>query len=147
MAKILRVSPSKIPEIIEVGKDASIILVMVEIEFHPLDLRLNMEYLLYLYAYDIRGKEDVPIILNNWDESTISSIPQETADDVLGKVCTHVVATSNIEKIHAELKLKLGVLNNNKYYENRYLKIFAELVPALGVASKWSEAFEAGVAH
>lgn len=147
MAKILKITPSMFPEIIEVGMDASIIPVKVEIEFHPIDLRLEMEYQLHLYAYDIRGKRDIPIISNNWDESIISSIPQETADDVLGSTCKQVAAQTKIQIIKAELKLKLGVLNKNKHYESRHLKIYAELVPAVGVASKWSEAFEAGVAH
>ncbi|RKS53090.1 hypothetical protein BC962_1336 [Gillisia mitskevichiae] len=147
MAKILSVKPSEFPEIIEVGTDSSIIPVHTKIEFHAVDLRLEMEYMLYLYAYDIRGKEDIPIILNNWDESTISAIPQETEDDMLGKISIHIIATSRIQSIDSKLKLKLGILNKNKHYERRHLKIFAELIPAVGVASKWSDAFEAGVAH
>ena len=147
MAKILAVNPSKFPDIIEVGKDCTIIPVHIKIEFHLVDLRLKMEYILYLYAYDIRGKKDIPILLNNWDESNISSIPQETEDDVLGKVSYHIAAESEKQNINCELKLKLGILDRNKHYDRRHLRIFAELIPAVGVASKWSEAFEAGVAH
>ena len=147
MAKILKVKASKFPEIIEVGEDSTIIPVHTEIEFHDIDLRLNMDYVLYLYAYDIRGKIDIPILLNNWDDSSISYIPQETEDDVLGKICEHISANKKVQTVNSKLKLKLGILDNNKHYDHRHLKIFAELIPAVGVASKWSEAFEAGVAH
>ncbi len=147
MAKILAVNPSKFPEIIEVGIDSTRISVHIKIEFHAIDLRLNMDYMLYLYAYDIRGKKDIPVLLNNWDESNISAIPQETEDDVLGKVSVPISAKTEIQTIDSELNLKLGVLHKNKHYERRHLRIFAELIPAVGVASKWSEAFEAGVAH
>lgn len=147
MAKILTVKPSKIPEVIEVGINTTLIQVDVEIEFHSIDLQLNMEYILYLYGYDVRGEKDIPVLLNNWDESNISCIPQETEDDILGKVSMHVVAKSKIQSVDAELKLKLGVLHRNKHYERRHLRVFAELIPAVGVASKWSKAFEAGVAH
>ncbi len=147
MAKILAVNPSEIPEVIEVGIDTTLIPVHVEIEFHSIDLQLKMEYMLYLYAYDVRGEKDIPVLLNNWDESKISCIPQETEDDILGKVSLPVIARSNIQTIEAELELKLGVLHRNKHYERRHLRIFAELIPAVGVASKWSKAIEAGVAH
>lgn len=147
MAKILTVEASEFPEIIEVGTESTIIPVRTEIEFHAMDLRLNMEYVLYLYAYDIRGKIDIPVFLNNWDESSISYIPQETEDDLLGRICEHVSAKSEFQVIESQLKLKLGILNKDKHYDRRHLKIFAELIPAIGVASKWSEAFEAGVAH
>lgn len=147
MAKILTVNASKFPEVIEVGINSTIIPIHTEIQFHPMDLRLNMEYMLYLYAYDIRGKIDIPVFLNNWDESSISYIPQETEDDLLGKICEHITAKTKIQSINSELKLKLGILHKNKHYDRRHLKIFAELIPAVGVASKWSEAFEAGVVH
>jgi len=147
MAKILEVSVSKFPEIIEVGLEATIISVHVEIEFHPIDHRLHMEYVLYLYAYDIRGKIDIPVLLNNWDESNISYIPQETEDDLLGKTSNHIVVKSKLQSVDSELKLKLGVLHRNKHYERRHLKIFAELIPAIGLASKWSDTLELELEH
>lgn len=147
MAKILKVIPGKTPDKIVVGSEPVVVRVHTEIEFHPLDLQLKMEYMLLLYAYDVRGRSDVQVLLNNWDESSISAIPQETEDDVLGKASSRIVAENKTLSLSLDLKLKMGLLDKDKYYERRNLRIFAELIPAIGQASKWSNILEIDLEH
>ena len=147
MAKILKVTPVKTPEKIVAGSEPVTVTVRTEMEFHPLDIKLKMEYLLFLYAYDVRGKSDVQVLLNNWDESSISAIPQETEDDVLGKVATKIIAEQQTLSLSLDLKLKMGLLDHRKHYEHRNLRIFAELIPAIGQASKWSNILEIDLEH
>ena len=147
MAKIKSVIPVNIPSKVVVGSGASEIIVHTAIEFHSIDLKLEMEYLLYLYAYDVRGKTDVQILLNNWDESSIASIPQETEDDVLGKTSTKIIARTKDQNVETSVILKMGSIDSAKHYEYRYLRIFAEIIPAIGQASKWSETLQIDVEH
>ncbi len=147
MAKIKSVIPVNIPSKVVVGSGASKIVVHTAIEFHSIDLKLEMEYLLYLYAYDVRGKTDVQILLNNWDESSIASIPQETEDDVLGKTSTKIIARTKDQNVETSVILKMGSIDSAKHYEYRYLRIFAEIIPAIGQASKWSETLQIDVEH
>ena len=58
--------------------------VITEIVFHQRDVKLEMEYQLYLYVYDIHGKEDISILISNWDHSKIHRISKEhQIDDFL----------------------------------------------------------------
>lgn len=45
------------------------IIVHTKIEFHPLDISLQMEYQLFLFVYDINGEIDIPVIIGNWNET------------------------------------------------------------------------------
>lgn len=147
MAKILQVKPINTPKKVLVGSEAIEIHIHTEIEFHALDIKLEMEYLLYLYAYDIRGRTDVQVLINNWDESSISAIPQETEDDILGKTSDKIMATKKNQRIDTTIILKMGTIDKRKHYEHRYLRIFAELIPAIGQASKWSSKLKVGVEY
>lgn len=145
MAKIRNVIPVNTPSKVVVGSGSLEIEVHTAIEFHSIDIKLEMEYLLYLYAYDVRGKTDVQILLNNWDESSIASIPQETEDDILGKTSTKIIAKTKDQNVETTIALKMGTIDRSKHYEHRYLRIFAELIPAIGQASKWSETLKIDV--
>jgi hypothetical protein len=58
--------------------------VITEIVFHPRDVKLEMEYQLYLYVSDILGKEDNPILISNSDRTKIHRISKEhQIDDFL----------------------------------------------------------------
>ncbi len=142
MAKIESVSLQHIPETINVGDNISDITIMTKIEFHPLDLSLKMEYLLYLFVYDIHGNPDVPIIIGNWDESVFSGMRLDGIDDLLGKKIIPLTATNTSCTIETPMELKLGDLNKSQSYYKRKLEVFASLIPAIGRSSKWSEPFE-----
>ena len=71
MAKISSVELINVPETIIVGDNINDITVKTTVEFHDIDLKLEMEYILYLYVYDIHGKIDIPVLVSNWDESAL----------------------------------------------------------------------------
>ena len=63
MAKILSVKLLSIPEVIIVNDNENDFTVVVEVEFHNLDIQLQMEYCLHLFLYDVRGLVDAPLVL------------------------------------------------------------------------------------
>ena len=67
MAKILSVDLLKIPKFIHVGDDVNDLTVVTKIRFHPLDIKLEMEYCLHVFIYDIHGEVDAPLVIPNWD--------------------------------------------------------------------------------
>lgn len=143
MAKILSVDMESVPEFINVGDDINDLTVLVNIEFHPLDILMKMEYQLCVFIYDIHGEVDVPVIIGNWDDSYILGVAQSSKDDFLGKKI--VLITAN-EKGNSEIKipiaLKLGNLTKKSSSHSRKLEVFATMIPAVGRVSKWSEPFE-----
>ena len=145
MAKIKSVSLQDIPETINVGDNVSDIIIVTQIEFHPLDISLKMEYVLYLLVYDIHGKPDVPIIIGNWDESEFSGMRLDGKDDLLGKKMLPVTAKKTRCIIETPIALKLGDLYGSQSYHKRKLEVFASLIPAVGRSSKWSEPFETNI--
>ncbi|MCF7560645.1 hypothetical protein L3X39_08340 [Sabulilitoribacter multivorans] len=143
MAKIESVSLKSIPETINVGDEISDIIVVTKIKFHQLDFNLSMEYLLHLFVYDIHGSVDVPIIINNWDDSNVIGVKEDAKDDFLGKKTVTIHASDDIIKtFETPMTLKLGNLNGSHSYYKRKLEVLATITPAIGRASKWSEPFE-----
>lgn len=142
MAKIASVSLKFIPEVINVGDDINDITIITKIAFHPLDISLKMEYLLYLMVYDIHGKPDIPIIIGNWDESKVIGLQQDGKDDFLGKKIINITADEDVKVFETPLALKLGNLNNSISFNKRKLEVLTTLIPAVGRATKWSQPFE-----
>ena len=142
MAKINSVNLLSIPETINVGDDDSDMTVVTEIEFHNLDIKMEMEYCLHVFLYDVHGAIDAPLVLPNWDESRVISIASDRKDDFLGSASKIITASDKIVTVEIPLTLKLGNFYNNKAYHSRKLEVFATIAPAVGRASKWSEPFE-----
>lgn len=148
MAKIESVKLQDIPDEIIIGDDINDINVEVTIKFHPLDISLNMEYLLHLYVYDIKGTLDVPVIIANWDDTKVFTINQEGRnDDFLGTKSISIKAKEEeLTTINVAMALKLGSLKaNHRTYLKRKLEVYATIIPAIGTASKWSLPFETKV--
>lgn len=147
MAKIESVRLQNIPEEIIIGDDINDINVEIIIKFHALDITLNMEYILHLYVYDIKGSLDVPVIISNWDDTKVFTINQEGRnDDFLGTKAVIVKAQEESATINVEMALKLGSLpDNHRTYLKRKLEVYATIIPAIGIASKWSNPFETRV--
>ncbi len=142
MAKINEVRLLSIPETINVGDDINDLTVISEIEFHVLDIQLQMEYCLHIFLYDVHGKIDAPLVMPNWNESRVISITSDREDDFLGSSSKIITALSKNVTIEIPLTLKLGNFYKNKAYHSRKLEVFATIAPAIGRASKWSEPFE-----
>ena len=147
MAKIKSISLLSIPEVIIVNDNENDFSVVTDIEFHELDIRLEMEYYLHLFVYDIHGDVDAPVIIPNWDEAKILSIAQDCKDDYLGFASKKVVATKKNLSIITPLSLKLGKQNIGSSYFSKKLEVFATFAPAIGRASKWSLPFESRIEH
>lgn len=142
MAKIISVSLLSIPEVIVVNDNDNDFTVVVEIEFHDLDIKLDMEYYLHLFVYDIHGDIDAPLVLPNWDESKVLSITLDRKDEYLGFAKKKLYATKNKETVTLPMRLKLGKLSHRSSHYSKKLEVFATIAPAIGRASKWSAPFE-----
>ena len=146
MAKIMSVSLLSIPDVINVGDDISDITVQTKIEFHTLDMAMKMEYLLYVFVYDIHGSVDVPVIIGNWDDTNVFGVGDKWKDDFLGKKVITVNCNENqMVEVNTPIALHLGKLTKSSSHHSKKLEVFATLIPAIGRASKWSEPFEADI--
>ncbi|MGC1205516.1 MAG: hypothetical protein WA839_11605 [Flavobacteriaceae bacterium] len=147
MAKISKVYLQDIPEFVDVSDNSTnTITVITEIIFHPLDVKLDMEYQLYLFVYDIHGKKDIPILIANWDESEIRRIlKKQGRDDFLSKESFLIKSNggkNNKLTVEKQMTLKLGKRAENTSVFARNFQVFASLIPAINKASARSEIFE-----
>lgn len=147
MAKILLVDLQSVPEVIIVSDNVNDITVETTIQFHALDIEQNMEYCLHLFVYDVHGQEDLPLILPNWDESTIVSLSTDRKDDFLGKTSIMIKAVKPEIIIKTPMALHLGKLPYGSTYFTRKLEVFATIAPVIGRASKWSKPFETKIEY
>ena len=147
MAKIESVSIINKPDIINVSDDISDLTIRVSIKFHPIDIVNKMEYLLYIFVYDVHGKIDVPVIIGNWDDTDIYGVSQGGKDDFLGKAIIPINSSSPEIKVEKSMALKLGNLTRYSSYHTKKIEVFATLIPAIGRASKWSEPFECQIVY
>lgn len=145
MAKITSVSLLSIPEVIVVNDNDYDFTVVVDIEFHNLDIQLNMEYCLHLFVYVIHGDVDVPLVLPNWDESKVLSISLDRKDDYLGSATKTILAQNKKETLTIPMRLKLGKQTLSKSHYSKKLEVFSTMAPAIGRASKWSLPFESRI--
>ncbi|MFD2565140.1 hypothetical protein [Aquimarina rubra] len=147
MAKIKQVKLDRVPEYLEVDNaKKNSITVNTDIEFHPIDISGNMEYILHVFVYDIHGINDVLVLIANWDDTEISGVVRnDRKDDFLCKE-SRLIRCSEVNKKDVTIKIpmtvKLGKLQDNTSVYTRQFKVFATLIPAVYRASKWSEAFE-----
>ncbi|TSE09131.1 hypothetical protein [Aquimarina algiphila] len=147
MAKITEVTLDKIPEYVAVDDTkTNRIIVKTEIEFHPLDISGNMEYLLHLFVYDVHGIKDVPVLISNWDDTKVLRVVRnERRDDFLCKESVLIRSEDANKKnmsIKIPMKIKLGKLQDNTSIYTRKFEVFATLIPAVDRVSKWSKPFE-----
>lgn len=149
MAKILLVDLQSVPEVINVSDNANDLTVETTIQFHALDIEQKMEYCLHLFVYDIHGEVDPPLILPNWDESSIVSISSndDRKDDFLGQATVILKADKPEVTIKTPMALHLGKLNYGSTYFTRKLEVFATVAPVVGRASKWSKAFQTQIEY
>ena len=145
MAKILSVSLLSIPEVIIVNDNHNDFTVVVEVEFHNLDIQLKMEYCLHLFLYDIHGVVDAPLVLPNWDESKVLSISSDRQDEYLGSAKKKILAIEKNKTLTIPMRLKLGKLSQRSSHYSKKLEVFATIAPAIGRASKWSLPFESRI--
>ncbi|TLP80135.1 hypothetical protein [Maribacter sp. ACAM166] len=147
MAKILSVELQKIPKYINVGDDINDLTVLTTIQFHELDLKLEMPYCLHVFVYDIHGALDAPLVIPNWDESVVVSIALGRKDDLLGQEATMIKATEAKMTIETPMALTLGRFNKEMSPISRKLEVFATMAPIVGRASKYSEPFTSQITY
>ena len=142
MSKILSVRLLSVPEVILVNDNVNDLTVVVELEFHDLDISLQMEYFLHVFVYDIHGEVDAPLILPNWDESMVIPISMDRKDEYLGVSSHKILVVKKKESIELPIQLKLGKLSKMSSHFSKKLKVFATITPVIARASKWSKPFE-----
>ena len=130
MAKILKVDLLAIPKVINVSDDVSDITVVTTVQFHALDIQL-----------------EIPLVLPNWDESQVLALAMDRKDDFLGKEVVMLTATSEEITIKTPMALQLGQFNREMSYTSRKIKVFATMAPIVGRASKYSEPFSARLSY
>ena len=145
MAKILSVELVSLPEVIVVNDDNNDFTILVDIEFHDIDLHLKMEYCLHLFVYEVHGELDAPLIISNWDESKVLPITKDRRDEYLGRETKMITAKSKNELFKIDMSLKLGQLTKRSSHFSKKTEVFATLAPAIGRASKWSLPFESSI--
>ncbi|WP_378175460.1 hypothetical protein [Aquimarina sp. SS2-1] len=147
MAKIKQVTLDRIPEyvVVDNAKTNSII-VNTDIEFHPIDISGNMEYLLHIFVYDIHGVQDVPVLIANWDDTKVSRVVRDGREDDFLCKANRLIRCNEVNEKEVTIKIPmtvhLGKLQGNSSVYTRQFKVFATLIPAVYRASKWSETFE-----
>ncbi|MHA7056967.1 hypothetical protein ACWGOQ_0007085 [Aquimarina sp. M1] len=147
MAKIKQVTLDRIPEYVEVdNRKTNSIIVNTEIEFHPIDISGDMEYLLHVFVYDVHGINDVPVLIANWDDTEISRVVKNDREDDFLCRESRLIKCNEVTKeqvtIKTPMSVLLGKLQGNTSVYTRKFKVFATLIPAVYRASKWSETFE-----
>jgi hypothetical protein len=147
MAKIISVGLLSIPDVINVGDNISDITVVTKIEFHDIDIKLQMEYCLHIFVYDIHGEMDTPLVVANWDETKVFPISASRKDVFLGEKKELLTANEKNIEILSPIALHLGKFNKQDHYVSRKIEAFATLTPAIGRASKWSEPFTAQIVY
>ncbi|MGB5436971.1 MAG: hypothetical protein WBM98_13845 [Maribacter sp.] len=147
MAKILSVELKHVPKHIHVGDAVNDIIVLTKIQFHPLDLQLQMPYCLHLFVYDIHGNVDAPLVLPNWDESRVLPVASDRKDDFMGQ--KNVILTANEAEMTIEtpIALSLGKINRDMSYMSRKIEVFATMAPVVGRVSKYSEPFTSMISY
>ena len=145
MAKILSVKLLNIPKYINVGDNINDITVVTKIQFHELDMKLEMPYCLHIFVYDIHGDLDAPLVIPNWDESIVVPIALDRKDDFLGQKAEIIKATKKEITIETPIALKLGKINRDYSPHTRKLEVFATMAPVVGRASKYSEPFTSNI--
>lgn len=141
MAKIISVDLLSVPEVIDVSDNINDITVVTELQFHKQDIDLEMDYCLHLFVYDIHGEVDAPLVLPNWDESSVISVSLDRKDDFLGQTSVIIRADKSEVIIKTAMALHLGKLSKSSSYIARKLEVFATVAPVVGRASKWSKQF------
>lgn len=147
MAKILNVTLLSVPSVINVGDDSNDITVVTKVQFHILDIKLEMPYCLHLFVYDIRGDVDPPLVLPNRDECQVVSVTLDRKDDFLGKEVIVLTAREEETIIETPMALHLGKFNRELSYFSRKIEVFATIAPVVGRASKYSEPFNASLCY
>lgn len=123
---------------IEIGDKVFSLTVEVDIEFHQLDINLNMEYCLHTMIMEIHGQQDIPIILSNWKKSSVLSINEDNRKDViLANQIIDIKAQKKQLSLTIPFKVKLGSYNNHSVY-NKKLEAYAVLIPAISYCSMHS---------
>lgn len=146
MAKIKSVSIESIPKVIIVNDDINDFTVLVEVQFHAIDISLQMEYVLHVFLYDIHGEIDAPLVVSNWDESHVMPISTSYGhDEYMGKSSIRLIATKQDSSYEIPMKLKLGKLSERSSRISKKLEVFATMTPAIGRASKWSPSFNSEI--
>lgn len=141
MAKIKATKLEKIPDEVVLGHETQTITVIVELEFHRLDIQFKMQYYVHLFIYDVHGKNELPVIMSNWDDSCMISVSTIAgrSDDYLGKGMAPITAESSYMKIKVPIDIHLGEINPDGAYISRKVEVLATMAPVFARASKWSE--------
>ncbi len=147
MAKIREIILGHIPSGVTINDSAATTAVIsTEIEFHPIDLRLKMEYILHLFIYDVNDQHDIPLLSTNWDELNVSKFSKgDFKDDFITKRSVHIKEDQlNDLVLHLETPIQIipGKMQKNTSLYARQFQVFGTLVPAIHQASAWSNPIE-----
>ena len=139
MAKIKKIALKATDKLLAKGK----IKVLTNIEFHPLDLKLQMEYILHLFIYEKQEQKSIPVLISNWDDTKIIEVAKDDKkNEFLGK--KHLlIKTEQLQNttfaLATSVQLKPRNTANVTPTNPKELEVFATLIPAVDSVSKWSK--------
>ena len=145
MAKLTSIKLGELPDFINVGNDLTEVSIEVTIDFHKIDLQLEMEYMLFLFVYDVNGKIDIPVIIGNWDKTSIYGISDDRHDHLMGTIKLPIKATKSNLVLNTSLELSLGKISDGDSYFSKQIEVFGTLMPAIGRVSNWSKPKEVDI--
>jgi len=145
MAKLSSIELGDLPDSINVGNELTEVSIKVLIDFHKIDLQLEMEYMLFLFVYDVNGDIDIPVIIGNWDQTSIYGISDDRHDHLMGTIKLPVNATEKSLNLNTTIKLSLGKISDGDSYYSKKVEVFGSLMPAIGRVSSWSKAKEVNI--
>ena len=145
MAKLTSIELGDLPDSINVGNELTEVSIKVLIDFHKIDLQLEMEYMLFLFVYDVNGDIDIPVIIGNWDQTSIYGISDDRHDHLMGTIKLPVNATEKSLNLNTTIKLSLGKISDGDSYYSKKVEVFGSLMPAIGRVSSWSKAKEVNI--
>ncbi|NBC58386.1 MAG: hypothetical protein GVY05_08915 [Bacteroidetes bacterium] len=147
MAKIIAIDIEVEDHIILKKNTTTNVNVTLDLAFHPLDIKHEMEYAVLISLFDVKGKLDVHTLLPNWDETKILEIEKKGLSDIfLAQKRFNIKATKEKEIINQVVSVNLDY---KKYVSAVSLKIdaIAYIIPAINTACKWSNAKQIEVLH
>ncbi|MEX0291249.1 MAG: hypothetical protein AB3N14_19255 [Flavobacteriaceae bacterium] len=135
MAKIASIKLSSLELKKVANTDLSRVQIRTCLEFHPLDLRLGMEYQLHLFLFDTSTPLGELKLLINWDEVDFF----ETSFSKAG-ILDHIrlKVSANNAKMTIESSATVSKLEN---LAQGGIRVFGTLVPVISRATSWSNTY------
>ncbi|PCJ92714.1 MAG: hypothetical protein COA50_15540 [Flavobacteriaceae bacterium] len=112
----------------------------VQLEFHPIDIQLHMEYKLHLFLFDLKCNINFHALYPNWDQSDMVLKSRDSKKGLLGHFIFPLKAIEPSFVLEESLLVEM-----DKSILPTSAKLLAAMVPAVSYAAKWSNEYHMDV--